>query len=87
MGSPLPHAGAFPAAHRRLQLKCAGSVVVGVQTYLPRGMWNLSSPTRDRIHTPCTGRQILNHWTPKEAPKPLFVLKALRGIKRELKRE
>ena len=32
-------------------------------TRLPRSMWNLSSPTRDPIHVPCVGRQILNHWT------------------------
>ena len=26
-------------------------------------MWDLSSPTRDQTWVPCTGRQILNHWT------------------------
>ena len=30
------------------------------------GIWNLSSSTRDRTHIPCTGRQILNHWTTEE---------------------
>ena len=25
----------------------------------PRGMWDLSSPTRDRTHVPCIARQIL----------------------------
>ena len=31
-------------------------------------MWGLSSPTRDRSHTPCIGRQNLNHWTTKVVP-------------------
>ena len=30
------------------------------QALLPRGMWDLSSPTRDWTHVPCTGRWILN---------------------------
>ena len=30
------------------------------------GMWDLSSMTRDRTHTPCIGRQSLNHWTARE---------------------
>ena len=33
---------------------------------LPRGMWDLSSPTRDQIRVPCIGRRILNHWTTRE---------------------
>ena len=32
------------------------------------GMWDLSSPTRDRTHVPCFGRWILNHWTTREVP-------------------
>ena len=32
--------------------------------FWPRGMWNLSSPTRDGTCTPLIGRQSLNHWTP-----------------------
>ena len=32
----------------------------------PRGMW--ISPTRDWTHTPCIGRQSLNHWTTREVP-------------------
>ena len=40
-----------------------GSVVV------PRGMWDLSSLTRDQTRVPpCIGRQILNHWTTREVP-------------------
>ena len=30
------------------------------------GMWDLSSPTRDRTHTICTGRWSLNPWTTRE---------------------
>ena len=30
-----------------------------------------SSWTRDRTHVPCTGRQILNHWTTRKNP-PIF---------------
>ena len=33
-----------------------------------QGMWDLSSPTRDRTHHPCTGRWSLNHWTTREGP-------------------
>ena len=29
-----------------------------------------SSQTRDRTHVPCTGGQILNHWTTREVPEP-----------------
>ena len=30
------------------------------------GIWDLSSQTRDQTHTPCIGRQSLNHWTTRE---------------------
>ena len=33
---------------------------------LLQGTWDLSSPTRDRTSAPCTGSQILNHWTTRE---------------------
>ena len=36
------------------------------------GMWDLSSPTRDRTRTPCIGRGSLNHWTAREGPSMLF---------------
>ena len=48
-----------------LWLESTGSVVV------LRGlaMWHVeSSQTGDGIHVPCTGRQILNHWTTKKVP-------------------
>ena len=35
-----------------------------------RGMWDPSSPTRDRICTLCIGRQCFNHWTTREVPNP-----------------
>ena len=47
---------------------------------VPRGMWDLNSPTRDLAHVHCIGRQILNHWTTREVPKlitPLIVYKNL----------
>ena len=36
---------------------------------LPQGLWNLSSPTRDRTWIPCITKQILNHWTTREVPE------------------
>ena len=36
--------------------------------FWPRGIWDLSSLTRDRTHAPCIGRQRLNHWTTREVP-------------------
>ena len=32
--------------------------------------YGLSSPTRDGIYTPCTGRQNPNPWTTREVPSP-----------------
>ena len=34
----------------------------------PEACGNLSSPTRDQTHTPCIGRQSLNHWSAREVP-------------------
>ena len=36
-------------------------------------MWALISPTRDRTHIPCIGRQILNHWATRKVPDILIV--------------
>ena len=44
----------------------------GTQAQLPCGMWDLSSPTRDRTCVPCLGRQILYHWTTREVPYTYF---------------
>ena len=67
----------------------AGSVVAvcrlfscGMWAQLPHGMWDLSSPTRDQIHVPCIGRQILNHWTTREVP-PLF-FKKMKTMQRQM---
>ena len=35
-------------------------------------MWNPSSSIRDQTYTLYTGRQSLNHWTTREAPRPIF---------------
>ena len=43
-----------------------------VLVFWPRGMWDLSSLTRDWTRTPCIGRQILNHWTTREVRKFLI---------------
>ena len=43
-----------------------------VLVFWPHGMWGLSSQTRDQIHTPCIGRQSLNHWITREVPKFVF---------------
>ena len=34
--------------------------------FWPRVIWDLSSPTRAEIHTPCVRRQSLNNWTTRE---------------------
>jgi len=40
-----------------------------------------SSQTRDQTRVPCTGRQILNHWTTREVQHPLvFSNQSLCGI-------
>ena len=37
------------------------------------GMWDLGSPTKNWIHTPCTGRWNLNHWTTREFPLVVLI--------------
>ena len=56
-------------------LQHAGSLVeayefssCGTWGQLPRSMWDLSSPTRDRTCIPCIGRWIPDHWTTREFP-------------------
>ena len=44
----------------------------GTWAQLPRGMWDLSSPTRDGTRIPCIGRWILYHWTTREVPRNQF---------------
>ena len=43
-----------------------------VLVFWPRGMWDLSSLTRDQTRTPCIGKQSPNHWTTREVPVPVF---------------
>lgn len=40
-----------------------------------RGMWALSSLTRDQSSTPCLGRRSPNHWTIMEVPACGFVMR------------
>ena len=44
-----------------------------VLVFWPWGTWDLSSPTRDRTCTPCSGRLSLNHWTTREVPSYFLV--------------
>ena len=37
-----------------------------------RGMWDLSSPTRDWTYAPCIERGSLNHWTTREVPTTFY---------------
>ena len=44
-----------------------------VLVFWPWGMWNLSSSSRARTHTPYTGRLSLNRWTTREVSwAPIF---------------
>ena len=45
--------------------------------FLLCGMWDLSSLTRDRTHTPLHWKQSLNHWTTREVPFFFFVFNLL----------
>ena len=46
---------------RAQKLQCAGIVAT-------QHVGSYSSPTRDRTHSLCIARQILNHWTTREIP-------------------
>ena len=61
-------AQASVAVTRRLQ--SPGSVGVVHRLVAQRHVG--SSQTRDQIHVPCTGRQILNPWATKEVPSLSF---------------
>ena len=47
-------------------MKCMGFSSCGLQACLPSGMSDLSCPTRNQTHTPCTAREILNHSATRE---------------------
>ena len=42
--------------------------------FWPRGIWDLSYPTRDRNHTACIGRRNHNHWTTSKSLICLVIL-------------
>ena len=44
-----------------------------VLVFWPRGMWDLSSPTRHRTQAPYVRRQSLNHGTTREVPSPFSI--------------
>ena len=44
--------------------------------FWPKGMWGLSSLTKDGICTTCVGKQDLNPWTTREVP-PIILDKGL----------
>ena len=59
--------GRFCCGARALELGLS-SCVTG-----PAAPWHVeSSQTRYQTHVPCTGRQILNHWTPREVQGDSF---------------
>ena len=59
------------ASHCRC-FSCCEALVTQVSVVWCKGLVVLhhveSSWTRNRTHVPCTGRQILNHWTTREIP-------------------
>ena len=43
--------------------------------------WHVGYPqTRDQTHVPCIGRQILNHWTTREAPIHLIFVYGIEDV-------
>ena len=51
-----------------LFLSATSGLGCGTRVTLPRGIWDLTSLTRDQIPIPCIARQILYHWTTREVP-------------------
>ena len=51
-----------------------------VEAQWPHGMWDHSSPTRDRSHIPYIARWILNHWTTREVPGNDLLLSGSRAL-------
>ena len=76
----LQHAGSFVVACRLfiavwgLPSSCGTGRLRswGTRASLSCDMWDLSSPTRNQTQVPCIGRWILNHWTTREVPLPVF---------------
>ena len=46
-----------------------------ILVFWPWGVWDLSSPSRDRTPTPCIRRWSLSHWTTREVPKVHIILR------------
>ena len=46
-----------------------------ILVFWPGGIWDLSSPTRDRTHTPCIGKRSLNHWIARDVLQSLNLIK------------
>ena len=59
-GSSLRQAGSPVLVHRLSSCEARAS--------LPQGMWDLTSPTRDRTLNPGTARRMLNRWATREVP-------------------
>ena len=66
------HMGSVVGDTWALSLRLMSSVVVAHG--LSCGMWDLSSPTRDRTCVPCIGRRILYQWTTREVPSLAFLI-------------
>ena len=60
----MPCEGTSAATVGRFLLKCFTTNGTHFFLTAPRGMWDLSSPTRDGIQAPCSGSVKSNHWTP-----------------------
>ena len=50
------------------------------QAELLQGMWDLSSPSRDRTHISCIARWILNHWATREVLRGYYLLTPLPNL-------
>ena len=48
-------------------LSSCGTQALQCGAQLPQSIWDLSSPTKDRTHIPCTGRWVLNLWTTRDS--------------------
>ena len=82
VGPYLQHVGSFTVAHRLSGCdvkapECSTSGSCGMWAWFLHGRQDLSSPTRDWTHIPCTERQTLNHWTSKGSPVNLFLCEML----------
>ena len=47
---------------------------------MPCGTWDLSSLTRDQTCTPSLEGQTFNHWTAREVPTSVFLLKLHQAV-------